>query len=533
MVQRNVDIILRARDQVTSVLQNVNNAIDRFGRETRQAQGETAGAGDAFNRLGNAIRNLDRNLAGVRIGGEVTQGVNQARQAYEGLQRSVREALTETGRYAQAQRRQASSVRELESAVESLNAELAQQQATLAASGASQRTINRQTQALRATLREQEGALRAARVEETRLAIARARSAQSLGQSNAGLAQARTNLRATSAEADRAAQAYERAGVAVRRSFLEAFREQVQRVQSLSQAFQQSSAAAQRYARQVRGVAQPTQELSTAFAAARRAAREARVELRAQQGVLASLRSTIQSSGTDVRALATNQASFASSLTQATRRFAEYEARVEKAALETYRLVTAQRQATATAAPLAAATQRAARATRQGATATLTLAQAWEQFYGRGTRQSLSLIQRIRGQVLSLAAAYVGLFGVIRGFQNIVEVFTVIEAAQTRLNAAFGGDTQRVGDAFQRLERTAARLGIQFGTLAQEYSAFAVATQGTALEGERTERIFRQVSEAARVKQSEHRPDEGCVYRPVADRVQGHAVDGRTQAAAW
>ena len=499
MVQRNVDIILRARDQVTSVLQNVNNAIDRFGRETKQAQGETAGAGDAFNRLGNAIRNLDRNLSGIRIGGEVTQGVNQARQAYEGLQRSVREALTETGRYAQAQRRQAGSVRELESAVESLNAELAQQQATLAASGASQRTINRQTQALRATLKEQEGALRAARVEETRLANARARSAQSLGQSNAGLAQARAGLRATSAEANQAAQAYERAGVAVRRSFLEAFREQVQRVQGLNQAFRESSASAQRYAQDIRRVAQPSAELAAAFEKARNAAAQTRQEFRAQRVILQQLRGVLRTSGTDVQALAANQQRFAAGLDQATRQFAAYEARVAEAARETDRLAQAQRRATAAATPLAGATRQAARATRQGATATLTLAQAWEQFYGRGTRQSLSLIQRIRGQVLSLAAAYVGLFGVIRGFQNIVEVFTVIEAAQTRLNAAFGGDTQRVGDAFQRLERTAARLGIQFGTLAQEYSAFAVATQGTALEGERTERIFRQVSEAARV----------------------------------
>ncbi|UDY80368.1 hypothetical protein AXY1_57 [Achromobacter phage AXY1] len=119
--------------------------------------------------------------------------------------------------------------------------------------------------------------------------------------------------------------------------------------------------------------------------------------------------------------------------------------------------------------------------------------------YNDGARRSLDFTQRIRGQVLSLAAAYLGLQNAIGQIGQVITAFQSLEAAQNRLGAVFNGDQARVGQELDFLRRTADRLGISFQVLADEYGKFAVATNGTNLAGEETRKIFLAVAEAGRV----------------------------------
>lgn len=115
------------------------------------------------------------------------------------------------------------------------------------------------------------------------------------------------------------------------------------------------------------------------------------------------------------------------------------------------------------------------------------------------SRTALSLYQRLRGQVLSLIAAYGGLYGAISIIGGITQAYMTQEAALSRLGVVFEGNSQRMTTEFGWIRREAERLGIQFGVLADQYTKFAVATSTSGFSDESTRSIFTSISEAARV----------------------------------
>lgn len=114
-------------------------------------------------------------------------------------------------------------------------------------------------------------------------------------------------------------------------------------------------------------------------------------------------------------------------------------------------------------------------------------------------RQSLSLFQRFRGQLLSIAAASGGVYAVQSALQGVVQAQLSLDAVQSRFSVAFEGDQSKVQRAMNFTRQTADDLGLVYTTLATQYSKLAAASLGTNLEGEKTEQIFRSISEAARV----------------------------------
>jgi len=118
---------------------------------------------------------------------------------------------------------------------------------------------------------------------------------------------------------------------------------------------------------------------------------------------------------------------------------------------------------------------------------------------GVDARKALSFTQRLRGQVLSLIAAYGGFFGALRGLQSIQEAQMTLDRAVNRMMSVTDGNVSRVRQELEFIRRAADELGIEFGALAQEYTKFALSTKGTNLEGEKTRFIFRSVAQAARV----------------------------------
>lgn len=116
-----------------------------------------------------------------------------------------------------------------------------------------------------------------------------------------------------------------------------------------------------------------------------------------------------------------------------------------------------------------------------------------------GTRQSLGLLQRIRGQFLAIGASYIGVFGAIDFTKGIANAQRDMDSIRNRFLVGFGNDQRKAAEELDYTRKTADELGLEFATLAKEYSKLTAASLGTNLEGENTRRIFKSVAQAARV----------------------------------
>ncbi|MDQ0317725.1 glycoside hydrolase family protein [Amorphus orientalis] len=123
---------------------------------------------------------------------------------------------------------------------------------------------------------------------------------------------------------------------------------------------------------------------------------------------------------------------------------------------------------------------------------------AFESVYG-ASRKAMSLTQRLRGEVLSLTTAYFGLYAAANQVGSVISAYQKLEATTSRLGAVMEQNQSAIRKELRWLERQASRLGIEFGTLADEYSKFSVAASAANFQGDSTRKIFLSVAEAARV----------------------------------
>ena len=277
--------------------------------------------------------------------------------------------------------------------------------------------------------------------------------------------------------------------------------EQGQAAARAREEYQQLEAVAYQLGRAVGAVGVPTRELAQEFALAKQEANEAQMVYLLQQEALENLGRALAETNSDLRSLVQTQGRFVSEqerLAAAMQSTANDGFRERQAIKE---LHAANQEAVGSTQRLSRATRENASAAERNAAATTDAAKAYRALHG-DTRQALSFTQRLRGEVLSLIAAYGGLYGVINLLGQVVEAYQTLEAAQARLNVANTGDINKTASDLDFLRRTADSLGVEFGSLAQEYSKFAIATQGTALAGDKTRKIFLSVAQAARVNRT-------------------------------
>lgn len=120
---------------------------------------------------------------------------------------------------------------------------------------------------------------------------------------------------------------------------------------------------------------------------------------------------------------------------------------------------------------------------------------------GKENTGTASVLQSIRGELVSLAAGYIGFQAALGQVGGAVESFKQLEAVQSRLGSVFNQDTGKIATEVSFLREQADRLGISFGTLADEYGKFAVAARAANFTTEDTRKIFISLAEAARVNQ--------------------------------
>jgi tape measure domain-containing protein len=137
-------------------------------------------------------------------------------------------------------------------------------------------------------------------------------------------------------------------------------------------------------------------------------------------------------------------------------------------------------------------------ATTAAAAGTHRLAGGMASLYGE-SRKAMSITQRLRGEVLALITAHLGLYNAISQIGEVVDAYRAIEAAQNRLGVVFQQNTGRVAAEMQFLREQASRLGVEFGVLSREYSAFAFAAGEANFENAQTREVFLSLTEAGRV----------------------------------
>ncbi len=634
MARRDVDLVVRAKDEAAKVLDQITKAVEQFTDASRGMDSSADKSESSLGQLGAAVSKLQKEIGGLDVadrltnqltkaearlssmeqqaqetGAEVTRLERQVRQAGEGSARyeqkldgatralerqkgKLKEAVVEQRELAKAQQQSERAQAKLTARQAALPAllddqsqkaakarqryeELAQQ---IAETAEPSRTLQtqfeasaRNTERQSAKLQELEteygqigGQIRAAgsavtifsqRAEKATASIARQKSiladiegnyqglkvqssaaatqqgklaselgniTRQLGRQEAEIEKAETayaDLAVAAGQTDQALERLTGGGLQKLNAELQANRKSAF---ESKREYKQLSAAATELAGDISRAGVPTREQAEAFQRTVAAARAAKQEYITQRTAVELMGRAYRDTGTDIESIVGTQQRFVSILKNTTAALNQQRAAAQQNQAQISRIFSQAARAASAQNNLGTQTRKTASDTERAATATSRLAAAYRQFYG-DSRRSLSLLQRIRGEVLSLAASYAGLFAGIEVLRGTVDAYQTLEAVQSRLNVANGGDIEAAAKDLDFLRRNAERLGISLGVLGTEYSKFAIATKNTNLEGTATRKIFLAVAEAARVNRSSTQEMQG-VFTALTQIVSKGAV---------
>lgn len=155
------------------------------------------------------------------------------------------------------------------------------------------------------------------------------------------------------------------------------------------------------------------------------------------------------------------------------------------------RLVTSAQRATQAVAGLARETKKLNEDTPAGRT-------GFSLFNDEG-RTTLSLAQRIRGEILAMSAAFVGLYGVIDLARTSLQAYNQQQNLASTLGFAFGGNAELVGKQLQYLREQADRIGISYEAASKNFAKFSAAAIKSGAGVQETNFIFEAFAETGRV----------------------------------
>lgn len=613
MARKDVDLVIRARDEAAKVVDSITAAINEFV-EAQGDLGKAAGkTSSTLGQLGTALGTLDKELRGLSVSDKIGQEFDKAAAAaqrlnaeFEETQQSARELARDLQKAEYATERltskasgAAAAQAKQSAALEKARAAQAELTAALAKANAERDKLVRQDERLVASLSKQEAKVAevtarydrlaqevaatanptktlqnrlesantslqkqtqrldelrtkyaatqggiaqtgtsianlAGKLEQANAAVARQetvvakintnyrelqaaaksasrnqkdiadatdKTADALARQSQRIERAQTELQQLGAAAGKAdaalAELAGQSGAALQKSFDQQRRAMLEAKREYTELTQAST----RLAGEIGRVGVPTREMAEAFIRNRSEAARAKQEYLAQRDSLHQLSGVLKQTGTDLDSLRGKQNQFAQIQAQTGAAIARIRQTAQQSAGSYNLLSSNANRAAQSIRQTATAATAASSGMASAASKTNSLSEAYRRLYGE-SRQAMSWTQRLRGEVLSLISAYGGIYGVISLLQRTIDAYQTLEAATSRLNVAFSGDNARVGQELDFIRRNADRLGVEFGSLATEYSKFAIATQGTSLEGEKTRKIFISVAEAARVNKS-------------------------------
>lgn len=154
--------------------------------------------------------------------------------------------------------------------------------------------------------------------------------------------------------------------------------------------------------------------------------------------------------------------------------------------------------------------------------------------FGDSGRTTLSVFQRIRGEILSLTASYIGLQGAISGAKEVIEASVQKQAIQNRLGVVVGTDKEKIGAEYDYVHGQAMRLGMGINELAGSYSKFAIDAKNSNLNLEQTKYTFERLTEVMRVNHASAEGVSGAFTQFGQMLAKGKVqMDDLKQAANW
>lgn len=172
---------------------------------------------------------------------------------------------------------------------------------------------------------------------------------------------------------------------------------------------------------------------------------------------------------------------------------------------------------------LGVATGKLAKDTSRAGTAT--------RLFNDDTRRSLGVMQRVRGQLLSLASAYFGLFGAINVVRGAFEAVTTQQAIEIKLRVANQGDPKAAAEDYNFLRQSAEDLGLEFVVLAKKFADYKIAAQSAGVTNDLIKQSFLDVSKAISVNRLSQDDADGVLRAMVQimskARVQAEELRGQ------
>lgn len=577
--KREVELIIRARDQAKSAVEGIINSLQQLSEEQTRLSKTGATANTALGRLATELATLQKNAQGLTALGRLASNLDRTTNNVDRMEKSLAQAEVRLKATQVAASGSALKLAELESAARQAGVALSREQQALASSRAEQVRLNEavgqakeryqqllnavrsQTSAsetLKNSVRSQRDTLVSlleAQTRQNQAVIAQQQAVRVAGQAFSTLAQ---QVKTASSEFNRANVAFEKAATGARdeasavdeaktalgeirnvagsaaqalggvETKQEAIRTESARVAAAIQKV--TDALLRQQQAQAKALAQGgqggIQTQSNAFRAQEQAVQQARqafkaasVDLKTMRDALSAaveptavLRAELEAARINAQAAGQEWRTQSTILTQLGQQLkAAALAEREKAAAD----AEARQDATAAAFALdqqALAERRAALAAQLlgrnvkdmtgalgGVAGAANQAGQGVQRFGDQSRRALSLVQRVRGEVLSLATSFFGLFAAIQGVGGVIQSLRAVEAAASRLNVVFEGDQTKAREQLRFLSQEADRLGLSFSVLAQEFGRFAIATDAANFSIEATNKIFIAVAEASRV----------------------------------
>lgn len=492
MAEKDVSLVIKAKEQATKAIDSVADALRVLSEVQQEVAGSASKTDGVLAQLRDELANLDREARGLAALNRVAKELDKAANAVGRLDAAAAAAVDEQKKLGAASAAASENTAKLRKAADEAKAAYERQKSAVAGLTAEQRKDEAATKAARAerdrlkqAMNEANSALRTAEGNERRLATQLEKSGETAKRQQDALSEANAELEKISGLANKASSALGGVGVtqaAVAEASARAAAD-MQRVnaamnasttqrsgsasvagaKSSLQAWREAEAEVKRLAIAMKGVEQPTREMQTAMLLAQATARKAKQDYTEQRMELALL--------------ARNKREAASATVQET---------------------TTSQQSVAVQRQLAPAVRATGAAMGGTAAQTFRLRDAFRGVYGE-SRQAMNMFQRMRAEILSLTASYVGLYAAITGIGSVIDAQRAIEAAQSRLGVVFQQNTRKVGAEIQWLRGEAKRLGIEFSTLSDEYGKFAISANTAGFSMEATRRIFLSVAEAGRV----------------------------------
>lgn len=351
---------------------------------------------------------------------------------------------------------------------------------------------------LTAAKKEQQSVTKSVAQAEQQLAREYQQATQSLAQQQTGAARASEALLQIATASELAKDATADLAKAATGPLREALSTQQSVVARLKNSYVDFGQSLKTLAQSTAQIGPPTQQTAEAFTRLQNVAAATRKTISEEETALRALVAAMREPITSTADLAAKQQLFTSTLTQGVRALAETTAAIEKEAAAGARVAATNRARAASYAEVGNATRKTADDTNAVSAANEKLSESYKKV-ANSSRQALDVSQRLKAEVLSLISTYGGIYGVITLLGQVIDSYKTLEAAQSRLRALNNGDEAKSAQDLDFVRRQADRLGISFGTLAEEYTKFAASTKGTIIQGEKTKQVFLSIAEAGRV----------------------------------